>query len=142
VGGWFTQESWTGEWADVRNGDAPLATPDFVNYPIQIVNRGAITERWAVIWQSSSTFYLVGERTGVIVTGHAAADPLAPVNPANNEVYFVIPANAWGSGWAIGDVLRFNTYGAAGSTWAVRTVTAGPASEAFDSFTAEVRGDQ
>ena len=47
----------------------------------------------------------------------------------------------WGSGWAAGNVLRFNTTGANAPVWAARAVLPSAPSSTPDSLTIAVRGD-
>jgi hypothetical protein len=109
-------------------------------YPILTTNRGAITERWALIFTNTTAFNIVGESVGVIGTGNTAA-ACAPVNPATGAAYFTLPALGWGSGWAVGNVLRFNTAACGAPFWPIRTVLQGPASVDSDVFSIAFRGD-
>ena len=47
----------------------------------------------------------------------------------------------WGSGWAVGNVLRFNTVGAMTPVWVVRTVQQGPNTGTEHSLNLLSRGD-
>ncbi|PIE31174.1 hypothetical protein CSA56_19135, partial [candidate division KSB3 bacterium] len=58
-----------------------------------------------------------------------------------NQPFFTIPYAGWGSGWAAGNVVRFNTDGASPPFWVVRTTLQGPAQEPEDFFTLQIRGD-
>jgi len=135
----FAQQTWTNVWSDTRIG-ADIAA-DFAHsvFPIVTTNKGAVTERWAVIFTSSAAFRIVGEFLGEIGTGGTGLD-CSPNNPATSEPYFTIPATGWGSGWASGNVYRFNTVGAQAPLWALRCVAP---SEPFgtDSVTLQLRGD-
>jgi len=55
--------------------------------------------------------------------------------------YFTVPALGWGTGWAAGNALRFNTIGALFPVWIARTIQQGPATAPDDSFTVLIRGD-
>ena len=105
----------------------------------QVTNAGAITERWAVQFTNTTAFQVIGEHVGVIATGTTAND-LAPINPATAKPYFTLRALGWGSGWAAGNVLRFNTVGALFPVWIVRTIQQGPESAINDTSagTAEI----
>lgn len=136
----FDQASWNGTWTDTVVGGAATATFNSAQFPIVVTNRGALTERWIVRFLTSTTFEVIGENVGVIATGSTGAD-CAPFNPVTSVPYFTIPAGGWGSGWAVGNVVRFNTIGAQFPVWVVRTVQQGPESVPDDNFTLLIRGD-
>jgi len=135
----FAQQAWTGVWSNTRIGAEIL--PDFNHsiYPISTTNAGAVTERWAIIFTNTTAFRVIGEFVGEIGTG-ATGTAFAPTNPATGAPYFTIPAAGWGSGWAAGNVYRFNTVGAQAPLWALRCIAP---SEPFgsDSMTLQLRGD-
>ena len=136
----FDQATWNGAWSDALSGSAATATFNNTQYPIRVTNRGAVTERWVVRFTNSTAFEVIGENVGVIATGNTSTD-CAPNNPATGVPYFHLPALGWGSGWATGNVLRFNTIGAQFPVWVVRTVQQGPESVPNDNFTLLIRGD-
>jgi hypothetical protein len=136
----FEQQTWTNQWSDVRIGGSMTANFNETDYPIQVTNRGTIKERWAVIFTGSTAFRVVGESVGEISYGNTSAD-CAPTNNATSAPYFVIPALGWGSGWAAGNVLRFNTDACGAAFWIVRTILQGPASVESDKFALAFRGD-
>jgi hypothetical protein len=136
----FDQSTWNGTtWADTSTG-AATGTFDDITHPITVTNDGALTERWAIQFTSTTAFNIIGEHRGVIGTGNINTST-APVNPATGAPYFTIPSAGWGSGWATGNILRFNTVGACLPVWLVRTVRQGAESEDEHSFTLIVRGD-
>lgn len=136
----FEQSSWTSVWSDSLIGGAPTANYNETLNPIQVTNDGAITERWALIFTNTTTFNIVGEKTGVIGTG-TTGTTAAPVNPATGKPYFTIASAGWGTGWATGNVYRFNTAACGAPFWIVRTVLQGPATLEDDKFTLAFRGD-
>lgn len=137
----FDQVTWTGVWSDAQIGSAATATYNDISNPIVVTNRGTITERWAIIVNTGgTTFNVVGEHVGVIAVGNFTTT-CAPVNPATGYPYFSIPAAGWGSGWAAGNVVRFNTIGAIYPIWIVRTIQQGPVTVDQDKFTLLIRGD-
>ncbi|WP_423708691.1 hypothetical protein [Undibacterium sp. WLX3042] len=136
----FDQVTWTDKWSDTPIGDSSVANYNNVLAPIEVTNRGALTERWAIRFTGSTAFQVIGEHVGVIAVGTTGTD-CAPINPSSNTPYFTIRALGWGSGWAIGNVLRFNTVGAQFPVWVVRTILQGPATATDDKFTLIVRGD-
>lgn len=140
TGAVWSQATWTDEWADTRIGSAIAAQFNQAGYPIVVDNRGAVTERWAVIFTTSTTFKLVGETLGQIATGDINT-PFAPANPATGQPYFTVPLLGWGTGWSAGNVLRLNTHGANAPMWAARIVMPSPPSDTPDSLTLAIRGD-
>lgn len=139
----FTQKTWnsgTPNWTNARIGDDTTAQYNNIDHPIEWANNGAVTEKWALWFYSSSAFYIVGEQLGVIGQGNITTD-CAPVNHNTGNPYFVVRAAGWGIGWATNNVLRFNTDGCLGAIWLARTVLSGPSSQQNDQFTLQVRGD-
>ena len=136
----FHQKTWSGAWADDRVGDDTTAKYNLVSNPIEITNQGAIKERWAIRFTSSTSFEVIGETVGVVATGNISID-LAPTNQATGEPYFTIRSSGWGSGWVSGNTLRFNTDGGQAPFWVARTIVAGRAVEETDQFATQNRGD-
>jgi hypothetical protein len=137
----FDQATWNGtSWLDAVSGSAATGTFNAALAPIVVTNAGAVSERWAMVFTNNTVFDIVGEHVGVIGSGSINA-VCAPINPAAGVPYFSVAAMGWGSGWAVGNVLRFNTVGAMFPVWAVRTIQQGPESVVNDKFTILVRGD-
>lgn len=136
----FSQETWLGNWLDEREGNNTTAQYNDLDFPVLVINEAAITQRWAVIFTSTTAFNLVGETVGQIASGNTSTG-LAPVNSLTGETYLTLAAGGWGSGWGAGDVVRFNTVGANAPVWILRTTLQGPAEEPADRFIIEVRGD-
>jgi hypothetical protein len=141
VSHWFDQATWTGVWSDTVIGSAASASYNTVQYPVVVTNRGAIQERWQIIFTNTTTVNVIGETVGQIVTGHAIANPLAPINPATSVPYFTISPTGWGAGWSAGNLVRLNTVAANYPVWVARTVLQGPPSETDDQFIIGIRGD-
>lgn len=129
----FDQATWTSVWSDALIGSQANAEYDDINFPVETQNQGAVTERWRIHFTSSVAFQVFGENLGLIATGTTAAD-ISPVNPITGQPYFTLRAAGWGSGWSIGNNLRFNTVGASAPAWITRTVLSGAAltGDAFD----------
>lgn len=138
VEGGFAQQAWTGVWSDARIGGEPSADFNESVYPITTTNQGAITQRWYILFTSSTTFRVIGETVGEIASGNTGA-AYAPTNPSTGAPYFTIPLLGWGTGWAAGNVWRFNTVGAQAPIWALRCV-APSVPGGNDSVTVEFRG--
>jgi hypothetical protein len=136
----FHQASWTSVWSDSRIGSDTTAKFNDVAFPFEINNQGSIKERWRISFTSSSAFQVIGETVGVIGTGSTALD-CAIANPATGAPYFTMRQEGWGSGWASGNQVRFNTDGAQSPFWLARTVLSGPATAEEDSFATQNRGD-
>jgi hypothetical protein len=135
------QGTWTGVWSDDLIGSAPTASYNDTDHPIAVTNRGAITERWAVIFTGATQVRVVGEEVGQIQTGVSINSPIAPINPQTGVPYFSIPPLGWGGGWAVGNVLRFNTAACGSPAWTVRTVLQGPPTVASDAAVIAFRAD-
>lgn len=138
----FDMQTWTNTWADdatSSGSQGTLAEFNDIDYPIEVLNESAVTERWAIRFTSTSAFELISENMGVIATGDTATD-FSPMNPRTGKPYFVLRSAGWGGGWSAGYVLRFDTIGANAPIWMARTILAG-ASRSGDSFAAEFRGD-
>lgn len=140
---WFTQKTWNSgapNWTDAPIGEATTSNYNSLNYPPVVTNKGAIAGKWALVFTSASTFNVVEEKLGVIATGTTASD-CAPLNPATEVPYFTILAAGWGSGWAAGNAVRFNTDACLGPLWIVRTVLSGQGVVEDDQFRIQIRGD-
>jgi len=130
----FDQQSWTGVWSDSLIGNP--ADPSFndIDYPITVTNKGAVTERWRIQITGGGTSYnLIGEHVGQIVTGQSLTADCSPVGPSGVP-YMTIPAAGFGSGWAAGQLIRFNTVGATFPFVPIRTVQMGAETVLDDSF--------
>jgi len=125
-------------WTDTPGAGA-TAQFNNIDYPIEVLNNGAVTERWRINFTTSTGFQVIGENLGVIATGTTGVD-CSPSNQLTGQPYFVIRAAGWGAGWSAGNQLRFNTTSAAAPIWIARTVLPG-ATLAGDSFSMQVRGD-
>lgn len=135
----FDQQTWAAKWSDYVDGDGATAQYDTINYPVEVRNDGAVTERWRLNFTSATAFQVIGENLGVIATGSTAID-CAPVNSLTGKPYFSVKAAGWGAGWATGNQLRFNTVGASAPIWLLRTVLPG-APLTGDSIDLQLRGD-
>lgn len=136
----FDQQTWGNVWSDALTGSSATATYNDISNPLEVTNKGASTERWALVFTGSTAFNIIGEHVGVIGTGNTSTN-CSPINPATDAPYFVLDAAGWGIGWAAGNVLRFNTVGSLFPVWIVRTIQQGPETIADDSFTVLIRGD-
>lgn len=139
VTGVFDQATWTGAWSDSLIGSGATAQYNDIDYPIEVLNSAAVTDRWRIHFTSTTSFQVISENLGVIGTGDTSTD-VAIVNPLTSQAYFTIRHAGWGSGWSIGNQLRFSTVAASPPMWLARTVLPG-ATLSGDSFDAQLRGD-
>jgi len=107
----FEQTSWPSVWSDTMIGTQPIASFDLINFPILVENNSSTQERFACIFQNTTTVQIVGEHLGVlkngggttfsIIGGNAeGGDNIAPLNTITGQPYFTITAAGWGAGWA------------------------------------------
>jgi hypothetical protein len=136
----FAQATWTGVWSDTLIGDAPSASYNDLAYPVVVRNDRAVTGRFRIQFTSPTAFTCYLEDVGGIGSGTINVD-FSPTNPLTGQPYFTIDANGWGSGWASGNVLRFNVQGATAPIWLARCTLPGPIDEPADSVRLELRGD-
>lgn len=136
----FVQQSWNNAWADEATGSGISANYNDALYPIAVTNKGAIQERWALIFTDNTNFRCVGEYSGQIGTGSVNVD-FAPINPVTGLPYFTVKKEGWGAGWASGNVLRFNTVAANFPVWVIRTVKQSEPTVMSDQFQIMLRGD-
>lgn len=138
VAGSFSQQTWTKVFSDALIGNPISANYDRTAGDISTTNLGGATERWAIVFTSPTEFKLIGEVSGQIAAGDTATD-FAPVNPLTSEPFLTIDAAGWGSGWALGNVLRINALGARLPFWMLRSVS--PSVAGGDDFVSlELRG--
>lgn len=121
----WDQHNWDGttwhDGLDPARGPA-VGSYDTTTAPIEVNNRGAITERWALRLRSdASTFDLIGQHLGQIGSGSINAD-FSPMNPAAGVPYFTLRAQGWGGGWLAGNTLFIDTVGAEAPIDVVRCV--------------------
>jgi len=140
VGDDFSQQTWTDVWSDARIGNAIAPQYDQITYPIVVTNKGAVTDRWALVFTTTTAYRVLSEALGQIGTGDINT-PLALTNPATGVPYFTLSQYGWGLGWAAGNVLRFNTAGANAPAWAIRTILPSAPTTQSDAVTLAVRGD-
>lgn len=136
----FDQKIWTNKWQDYVDGDQSIAQYNDTDFPLVVTNRATLQERWAIIFQTSTTFVLVGEHVGQIALGDINSD-FAPVNPNNQQPYFRLDKRGWGAGWAAGNVLRFTTQAASYPIWLIRTIMQSVAASESDRFELQLRGN-
>ena len=137
----FVQQAWNSVWNDEPTGTGISANFNDSLYPIQMTNKGAIQERWAIVFTGSESFYCVGEYTGRLTLAGSTNVDYSPLNPITGAPYFMIKKEGWGAGWANGNVLRFNTVAANFPVWVIRTVKQSEPAVLSDQFQIMLRGD-
>lgn len=137
----FVQQAWNSVWSDEPTGTGISANFNDSLYPILTTNKGAIQERWAIVFTSGEAFYCVGEYTGRLTLAGSTSVDYAPPNPVTGAPYFVIKKEGWGAGWANGNTLRFNTIAANFPVWVIRTVKQSEPTLISDQFQIMLRGD-
>lgn len=140
VANFFEQATWQSSWKDSVQGSEPDASYNNVTYPVEVLNADAITERWALVFDSSSSGEIIGETVGVIGTFSISSD-VAPINPNTGQPYFTVRSDGFGIGWNAGNAIRFNTVGANAPMWIARTVLSGATELEKDRFRLQLRGD-
>jgi hypothetical protein len=135
----FVQGTWN-VWADTASGGSISANYNDALYPIEVTNKGAIQERWALVFTDNTNFRIIGEVSGQIGNGNINDDCM-PINPITNAPYFKVKALGWGAGWASGNVLRFNTIASMYPIWCIRTVKQSEPTVLSDNFQIMYRGD-
>lgn len=127
----FSQKNWDNVWSDEQQGEPILNRLNLKDYPMVLTNDGAIKERWAIVFTSSTQFELYGETLGFVAKTDTLQD-LAPINPSTGKPYFTIPKQAFGTDatWATRNIIRFNTDGSLIPLWIIRAVQ--PTGETFD----------
>ena len=140
----YDQASWNGttwyDGVDPLAGQA-IATYNIGQYPVEVNNRGAITERWALRMRSDNTTVdLIGQHLGQIASGTINAD-FSPMNVAAGVPYMTVRAAGWNAGWVAGNVLFIDTVGAEAPVAVVRATQPGSPAGLDDSFWIVQRGD-
>lgn len=137
----FDQQTWDGKtWLDTISGDVAPASFNATLAPVVVTNAGAISERWALKFASTSEVDVIGEHVGNIGRFSINAD-IAPLNPMSGAPYFRMAATGWGNGWAAGNTVRLTTVGAETAVWIARTIKKGASAVVDDSFRLFVFGD-
>jgi hypothetical protein len=139
--GQFEQATWSNNWLDAREGSAIAPNFNDIDFPPVVTNRGAITERWALIFTGTTTVRVIGEHVGQILDSASILAAIGPLNPNTATPYFTLDPLAFGTGWSVGNVIRFNTAACAAPCWEALTVLQGPATVASDKAIVAFRAD-
>ncbi len=138
----FTQATWTNVWSDTRIGNEPIMQYQSALYPIELVNDGAVTDRWVLVMQSASTYHCYSEGLGKVnATAVSINADFSPQNPLTGKAYFTARAGFLGQGGNIGECFRFDTVGANRGIWPIVTILPGTSTATYDQFQVQVIGD-
>ncbi|KZN57947.1 hypothetical protein N473_26590, partial [Pseudoalteromonas luteoviolacea CPMOR-1] len=132
-----TVSAWQNNFGDT--GASASNTVNTIQYPIQMINSGAINQRWAVVFTSNTEFTVYGETLGAVLNGSISSD-CKPINPFVNSPYFTILSAAFGSGLNIGEAFLFTTYASSKPTMLIRSISPGHTNIEHDSSTISFRG--
>ena len=142
----WSQKTFDSVWDDNPRGDGIAAKLNSKDYPFKLTDDGAVTDRWAIVFKDGNQFELYSEAVGFVGKFDTLSD-LAPINPATDKPYFVLPKGAFGinngaSAWAYGNTIRFNTYGTHMGVWILRAVQPSARRQhSTDSFMVCLRGN-
>ncbi|HRI96922.1 MAG TPA: hypothetical protein PLZ93_15010 [Nocardioides sp.] len=129
----FDQQTWgsPGVWQDVVNGSTAAANYNTLDHPIEVENDSCTDDRWSAVFQSSTSVLILSEFREALGPFSITED-IAPINPVSGKPFWTIRADGWGSGWAAGNALRWNTVSATRPLWAARVTLPGEITEAED----------
>ncbi|MFW1797116.1 hypothetical protein ACG9Y4_15640 [Acinetobacter guillouiae] len=136
----FSQGTWGNVWVEEPTGAPISARYNDALYPIATTNKGAIQERWALVFTDNTNFRIIGQYSGQIGTANINTD-CEPINPVTGVPYFKIKKEGWGSGWLNNNVVFFDTHAAMFPVWVIRTVKQSEPTELTDQFQIMLRGD-
>lgn len=138
----FDQATWStpAVWSDVVQGSPASGNYNTILHPIEVENDSATDDRWALVFQNTNTVLVLSEDREAMGPYSIGTD-IAPVNPVSGKPYFTIRADGWGTGWAAGNALRFNTVSATRPTWAARVTLPGEITEPNDAVRINVYGN-
>ncbi|WP_462171085.1 hypothetical protein [Pseudoalteromonas xiamenensis] len=122
-------------------GPAASSAINTTQYPIELSNVGAIAQRWAVVFTSSTAFTVIGEHVGTIYSGDTLHD-CSPINPFALSPYFTLRKEAFGAGLNPGEAFLFETNAASKPVMVTRTVSPGHTTIEFDNSTLAFRGNK
>jgi hypothetical protein len=106
-----------------------------------VVNSGTINQRWALYFNGSDTFEVIGETVGTIATGDIYND-LVLTNPLTLTPFMIIRKETFGSGLNPGEAFLFETVAASRPCALVRSVSPGHSTVENDGTTLAFFGNQ
>lgn len=135
------RETWLESWDATAAGDETTANFDHTNHPITTTNRGAIREFWAAQFTTTTHVRVFGSTVGQVLTNVPIAEDIEAINPQTATRYWRIPKEGWGGGWAVGNLLLWETDAAGDNTWICRSTLPGASSVLSDRAVIALRTD-
>ena len=134
-----TLAAWQNNFADFGSGASSAINT--TQYPIEVTNIGAIAQRWAIVFTSTTAYNVIGEFVGNIYSGDTLSD-CAPINSFAGAPYFVLRKEAFGAGLNPGEAFLFETLAASKPTIVTRSVSPGHSEIVRDNSTLSFRGNK
>ncbi|NNG44970.1 hypothetical protein HJP15_18950 [Pseudoalteromonas sp. NEC-BIFX-2020_002] len=134
-----TLAAWQNNFGDT--GAAASSAINTTQYPIELTNIGAISQRWAIVFTSTTAYNVIGESVGNIYSGDTLND-CAPINSFAGAPYFILRKEAFGAGLNPGEAFLFETLTASKPTMVTRSVSPGHSEIVRDNSTLSFRGNK
>ena len=134
-----THAAWQNNFGDT--GAAASSAINTTQYPIELTNIGAIAQRWAIVFTSTTAYNVIGESVGNIYSGDTLND-CAPINSFAGAPYFILRKEAFGAGLNPGEAFLFETLAASKPTMVTRSVSPGHSEIVRDNSTLSFRGNK
>lgn len=120
------------------NGSSNFNT---LQYPIELVNTGAINELWAIVFGQDGSFTVIGSGVGTVAAGDILSD-LIVINPLTLTPFMTIRKEAFGAGLQPGEAFLFETIAASKPVMLARSVSPGHSDVQNDGTTLAFFGNQ
>lgn len=134
-----TLAAWQNNFADF--GASASSAINTTQYPIELTNIGAIAQRWAIVFTSTTAYNVIGEFVGNIYSGDTLND-CTPINSFAGAPYFILRKEAFGAGLNPGEAFLFETIAASKPTMVTRSVSPGHSEIVRDNSTLSFRGNK
>lgn len=134
-----TLAAWQNNFGDT--GAAASSAINTTQYPIELTNIGAIAQRWAIVFTSTTAYNVIGESVGNIYSGDTLND-CAPINSFAGAPYFILRKEAFGTGLNPGEAFLFETLAASKPIMVTRSVSPGHSEIVRDNSTLSFRGNK
>ncbi|NKC21569.1 hypothetical protein CWC29_022595 [Pseudoalteromonas sp. S4498] len=134
-----TLSAWQNNFGDF--GSPASSAINTTQYPIELSNLGTIAQRWAIVFTSTTAFYVVGEHVGTIYNGDITSD-CTPINANAGSPFFVLRKEAFGAGLNPGEAFLFETTTASKPVMLTRSVSPGHTEIKYDKSTLGFRGSK
>ncbi|KAA1165485.1 hypothetical protein EU508_00700 [Pseudoalteromonas fuliginea] len=134
-----TLAAWQNNFGDT--GAAASSAINTTQYPLELTNIGAIAQRWAIVFTSTTAYNVIGESVGNIYSGDTLND-CAPINSFAGAPYFILRKEAFGAGLNPGEAFLFETLAASKPIMVTRSVSPGHSEIVRDNSTLSFRGNK